>query len=220
MQTVQKTQKGFTLIELMIVVAIIGILAAVALPAYQDYVAKSKTTSVVATMAALKTDIFDYYTAEGSMPGADEIKTGGAMEGAFNTISSIKNGTMGTVPASAANATSVTIPVALKNVNGNINGKTIEFTYADLNGGLSFKCNALAADATALKNKYLPTDIAQTNTKLTVTLPLQAVNGNINGKKMVFTYEDAAGGLVFTCAALAADKTTLKNKYLPKECHS
>jgi len=55
--TMQTMQKGFTLIELMIVVAIIGILAAVAIPAYQNYIAKSQVSRVMGEVGALKTTV-------------------------------------------------------------------------------------------------------------------------------------------------------------------
>ncbi len=61
-------QKGFTLIELMIVVAIIGILAAVALPAYQDYTTRAKMTEVLSFAASGKTAVAEYYQAEGKLP--------------------------------------------------------------------------------------------------------------------------------------------------------
>lgn len=61
-------QKGFTLIELMIVVAIIGILAAVALPAYQDYTVRSKVTEGMAQAAGAKTVVSETFGANGGFP--------------------------------------------------------------------------------------------------------------------------------------------------------
>src|SRR5947208_2998056 len=63
-------QKGFTLIELMIVVAIIGILAAVALPAYQDYTIRAKMSEVILAMSACRTSITEVYQSGGSGGGA------------------------------------------------------------------------------------------------------------------------------------------------------
>ncbi|OGI47716.1 MAG: pilus assembly protein PilE [Candidatus Muproteobacteria bacterium RBG_16_65_34] len=61
-------QQGFTLIELMIVVAIIGILAAIALPAYQDYTIRSKVTELLVFAAAGKTSVAEFYQSQGHMP--------------------------------------------------------------------------------------------------------------------------------------------------------
>ena len=64
-------QKGFTLIELMIVVAIIGILAAVALPAYQDYTIRARMSEVILAMSACRTSITEVYQSGGSAPGVN-----------------------------------------------------------------------------------------------------------------------------------------------------
>jgi type IV pilus assembly protein PilA len=60
--------QGFTLIELMIVVAIIGILAAIAIPAYQDYTIRAKITEATQMLARAKTGISEYYKTQGRMP--------------------------------------------------------------------------------------------------------------------------------------------------------
>lgn len=64
----KRLQKGFTLIELMIVVAIVGILAAVAIPAYMDYVVRSKVSEGLAAMGACKTSVSEYYMVKNGMP--------------------------------------------------------------------------------------------------------------------------------------------------------
>ncbi|MGE0010750.1 MAG: pilin [Azoarcus sp.] len=66
----KKVQQGFTLIELMIVVAIIGILAAVALPAYQDYTARAQASEGLTATGGIRTDVGVAYSEDGAFPAA------------------------------------------------------------------------------------------------------------------------------------------------------
>ena len=80
----QKTnQKGFTLIELMIVIAIIGILAAVALPAYQNYTKKARFSEVILATSAVKTQVEVWMQKYGDLPSNDQVSTTGANAGAM-----------------------------------------------------------------------------------------------------------------------------------------
>ena len=85
----KKTQQGFTLIELMIVVAIIGILAAIAIPAYQDYTIRAKVTEGLNLAAAAKLAVAETYTAEGTFLSPNNASYGlsGTIEG--NNVESV-----------------------------------------------------------------------------------------------------------------------------------
>ena len=94
----KSVQQGFTLIELMIVVAIIGILAAVAIPAYQDYTARAQVSEAMTSMSSLKTTITEIYNDEGVFTNADSSANGiGAAtdySGTYLLSVAVANGTM------------------------------------------------------------------------------------------------------------------------------
>jgi len=148
----KQLQKGFTLIELMIVVAIIGILASIALPAYQTYVAKSNVTSIQSSAAAGKTAIWQYYIDNGSMPADAAALLADDDTAGLSTImtSGLPGGSVGVY--SQNSATDGQFEVTLAGINGNINTKKVTFSYADTNGALEFKCVA----ENGISTKYLP----------------------------------------------------------------
>lgn len=83
-----KKQQGFTLIELMIVVAIVAILAAIALPAYSDYMKRSKVTEAVAAAGACKTSVAEYYASQNALP--TDTDAAGCSDIASQYVSSVE----------------------------------------------------------------------------------------------------------------------------------
>ena len=134
-------QKGFTLIELMIVVAIIGILAAVAIPAYQDYIARSQVSEAVSLNAGGKTPLAEYFADKGQWPSSADAVMGN-LAGKYVSNHTITGGNSAT--------TAVTLQATMKTagVNSSIAGSTLTLTSAD---GKLWDCTGGNIDA-----KYRP----------------------------------------------------------------
>ena len=115
-------KQGFTLIELMIVVAIIGILAAVAIPSYQDYTARSQMVEALNLLSGVKTPVGDYYSNFGTWPvGSDFNEAVPQQDGKY----------VASMSAAVASEYEVTVTMKSSNVSPDIVGKQLQLTTSN-----------------------------------------------------------------------------------------
>ncbi len=136
-----RKQQGFTLIELMIVVAIIGILAAIAIPAYQDYTIRAQVSEGLNLTGACKAAVTEYYQDQGVFPGDNPtagLEAAGNIRGKYTTQVEVTG--LGVCNATYGNE-----------ANNNIVGSILIMTPTDNTGSISWDCTS-----TTLENKWLP----------------------------------------------------------------
>ncbi|CWM51071.1 fimbrial protein (pilin) [Neisseria meningitidis] len=162
-------QKGFTLIELMIVIAIVGILAAVALPAYQDYTARAQVSEAILLAEGQKSAVTEYYLNHGIWPGGNSdagvATVSTDIKGKYVQSVEVKNGV-------------VTATMASSNVNNEIKGKKLSLWAKRQAGSVKWFCGQ-------------PVKRANTATDAAITADTDT-NGKIDTKHLPSTCRDAA----------------------------
>lgn len=139
-----KRQQGFTLIELMIVVAIIGILAAIAIPAYQDYTIRSQVSEGLSLAGGAKTAIAEFYNNKGTFPSTNAsagLAAAADIKGNYVTQVDAANG-------------KITITYGNK-ANTKINTKKLVISAVTATGSVQWTCGASDTD---VDDKYVPTN--------------------------------------------------------------
>ncbi|HFC8831353.1 TPA: pilin [Neisseria subflava] len=151
-------QKGFTLIELMIVIAIIGILAVIALPAYQDYTARAQVSEAISLMEGQKSAVVEYYADKGKWPTSNAeagIADKESIKGKY--VAQVEVGSNGIITATMKDS----------DVNNEIKEKTVSLTptattttgqgqNAKTSGNGSFTWTCKSGTTNGVDSKFLP----------------------------------------------------------------
>ncbi|HEZ5122739.1 TPA: pilin [Neisseria meningitidis] len=167
-------QKGFTLIELMIVIAIVGILAAVALPAYQDYTARAQVSEAILLAEGQKSAVTEYYLNHGKWPGDNTsagVATSSKIKGKYVKEVEVKNGV-------------VTATMLSSGVNKEIQGRKLSLWAKRQDGSVKWFCGQpVTRTAPTTTNATNADDVAAANDNS---------NNGINTKHLPSTCRDAA----------------------------
>ena len=148
----KKQQQGFTLIELMIVIAIVGILAAIALPAYQDYTVRAKMSEALANLAEAKTSVAEYYAANNRMPPTADA-AGFNSDVGTDIVASLVYSSTGGLPLLSAKIQNAEIPSSATDLFFSLSG------FTDAGRTLRWVCKPGDSGGTAsnaMPGKYLP----------------------------------------------------------------
>src|SRR6185503_16887513 len=144
----KKMQKGFTLIELMIVVAIIAILAAIAIPAYQDYAIRAQVAEGMSLATGAKTAVWDFVSNTGRFPPSNQsagLATNSSIVGNYVSYVDVSGGL-------------VKVKFQTAKANSHINASTIYLALSPVShsGSITWTCTKSTVDS-----KYLPTSCRQ-----------------------------------------------------------
>ncbi len=152
----QHIQKGFTLIELMIVVAIIGILAAIAIPAYQNYTIRAQVTEGLTLAGGWKVAVGEFYAQRGTFPTTAQMTAAGqvASEGKYVSTVTSNAAAITITYGNQANVTNLSTKALSLNAGTNANNDIVWICGTALTPGTVTK---VGAGATSIAPQYLPT---------------------------------------------------------------